>query len=342
MSLPPLLTGRLALPVIAAPLFIISNPALVIAQSRAGVVGSFPSLNARPAEQLDEWLAEIEKALAGTERGTVRGQPDRASLQRPAGARPRRVCRASGADRHHLARRAAGGERGDPFLRRHRAARRDQRPVCAKGGREGRRRADRGCGRRRRARGCDFAVRADRRNPRLVRRVAGALRRDRDRGGGAGGRGDGGGSGLCRLGLHRDRGGARRSRAQAGDRGRTGGGHRVHEPDHRGSRQLSARQPDRGGSRSGQSGELGRLGDELRGRGRVEEAVEGHLGVGTGDRRRRGRGAGGGAGGAAAARVRRRRGRGSPLRRQAERLYPISTRFSVLPAPASHDARSSN
>lgn len=65
--LPPVLAGPLTLPVIAAPLFIISNPALVIAQCRAGVIGSFPSLNARPAEQLEEWLAEIEAALAGTD-----------------------------------------------------------------------------------------------------------------------------------------------------------------------------------------------------------------------------------------------------------------------------------
>jgi nitronate monooxygenase len=54
---------RLRLPVIAAPLFIISHPALVIAQCKAGVVGSFPALNARPASQLDEWLAEITEAL---------------------------------------------------------------------------------------------------------------------------------------------------------------------------------------------------------------------------------------------------------------------------------------
>ena len=64
-------TGRLSglrLPVIAAPLFIISNPALVIAQCRAGIVGSFPALNARPASLLDEWLAEITEALAAHDR----------------------------------------------------------------------------------------------------------------------------------------------------------------------------------------------------------------------------------------------------------------------------------
>ena len=56
--------ARLRLPVIGAPMFIVSTPKLVIAQCKAGVVGSFPSLNARPAEALDEWLVEIKEALA--------------------------------------------------------------------------------------------------------------------------------------------------------------------------------------------------------------------------------------------------------------------------------------
>ena len=63
MSLPPILS-RLRIPVIAAPMFIVSNPKLVIAQCTAGIVGSFPALNARPAEKLDEWLHEITEALA--------------------------------------------------------------------------------------------------------------------------------------------------------------------------------------------------------------------------------------------------------------------------------------
>jgi nitronate monooxygenase len=62
-SLPPVLKN-LRFPVIGSPLFIISNPKLVIAQCKAGVVGSMPALNARPASQLDEWLAEITEALA--------------------------------------------------------------------------------------------------------------------------------------------------------------------------------------------------------------------------------------------------------------------------------------
>jgi nitronate monooxygenase len=72
MSLPKVLQG-LRIPVVGAPLFIISNPKLVIAQCTAGIVGSMPSLNARPAEQLDEWLAEITETLAAWDRA----HPDR-------------------------------------------------------------------------------------------------------------------------------------------------------------------------------------------------------------------------------------------------------------------------
>lgn len=75
MSVPALLTGRLCVPVIAAPMFIISHPDLVIAQCKAGIVGSFPALNARPAAMLDEWLARITEELAAH---------DRAHPERPA------------------------------------------------------------------------------------------------------------------------------------------------------------------------------------------------------------------------------------------------------------------
>jgi nitronate monooxygenase len=68
MALPPVLRDRLRLPVIGSPLFIISTPDLVIAQCKAGVVGSFPSLNARPISQLDEWLARITEELAQWDR----------------------------------------------------------------------------------------------------------------------------------------------------------------------------------------------------------------------------------------------------------------------------------
>ena len=67
MPLPRVLQA-LELPVIGAPLFIISNPKLVIAQCKAGIVGAMPALNARPAAQLDEWLAEITESLAAHDR----------------------------------------------------------------------------------------------------------------------------------------------------------------------------------------------------------------------------------------------------------------------------------
>lgn len=65
--LPPVLQ-KLTFPVIGSPLFIISNPQLVIAQCKAGIVGSMPALNARPAAQLDDWLAEITETLAAHDR----------------------------------------------------------------------------------------------------------------------------------------------------------------------------------------------------------------------------------------------------------------------------------
>jgi nitronate monooxygenase len=74
MSLSPILQN-LRIPVIASPMFIVSNPKLVIAQCTSGIVGSFPALNARPASQLDEWLHEITEAL---------GQWDRDHPERPA------------------------------------------------------------------------------------------------------------------------------------------------------------------------------------------------------------------------------------------------------------------
>ncbi|MEE2058589.1 NAD(P)H-dependent flavin oxidoreductase [Rhodococcus artemisiae] len=64
MALPPILTQRLRLPVVASPMFIVSGPDLVIAQCTAGIVGSFPTLNARPQAQLREWLTQITEALA--------------------------------------------------------------------------------------------------------------------------------------------------------------------------------------------------------------------------------------------------------------------------------------
>lgn len=65
--MPALFRGRLSIPVIGSPLFIISNPDLVIAQCRAGIVGSFPSLNARPLAQFEEWLQRLSSELTETD-----------------------------------------------------------------------------------------------------------------------------------------------------------------------------------------------------------------------------------------------------------------------------------
>ena len=68
MAIPAALARQLSIPVIGSPLFIISNPDLVLAQCKAGVIGSFPSLNARPIEQLDEWLSRINEELEAARR----------------------------------------------------------------------------------------------------------------------------------------------------------------------------------------------------------------------------------------------------------------------------------
>jgi nitronate monooxygenase len=75
MSMPALFKGRLSIPAIGAPLFIVSVPDLVIAQCKAGVVGSFPALNARPASLLDEWIARIKEELSVHDKA----HPDRLS-----------------------------------------------------------------------------------------------------------------------------------------------------------------------------------------------------------------------------------------------------------------------
>ncbi|MBD0413287.1 NAD(P)H-dependent flavin oxidoreductase [Oryzicola mucosus] len=75
MALPDILKKNLRLPVVASPLFIISHPPMVLAQCKAGVVGSFPALNARPEAQLDDWLAEVTETLAAHDASN----PDRAA-----------------------------------------------------------------------------------------------------------------------------------------------------------------------------------------------------------------------------------------------------------------------
>jgi hypothetical protein len=117
------------------------QPKLVIAQCKAGVVGSMPALNARPAELLDEWLAEITESLAAWD---ARDHPDKPAApfainqivhksndrldHDMAGVR-----QVQGADRHHQPGRARGREPGGARLGRHRAARHHQQQVCAQG-----------------------------------------------------------------------------------------------------------------------------------------------------------------------------------------------------------------
>ncbi len=64
MGLPPILQDNLRIPLIGAPMFIVSGPELVIAQCKAGIIGAFPALNARPQSQLEEWIAQIKDSLA--------------------------------------------------------------------------------------------------------------------------------------------------------------------------------------------------------------------------------------------------------------------------------------
>src|SRR5258706_1959451 len=68
MPLPAHIRDRLRLPILAAPMYIVSGPELVIEQCKAGVIGSFPALNSRPQEDLDKWLTPIETELAQFQR----------------------------------------------------------------------------------------------------------------------------------------------------------------------------------------------------------------------------------------------------------------------------------
>ena len=105
---------RLSLPLIAAPMFLVSGVELVVAACRNGVIGSFPTVNCRSTEQLDGWLTEIERGCAGmpikpASRRAALSEPDRASLQRAAGAGSRGAAAAQAGDRHHLGRIARAG-----------------------------------------------------------------------------------------------------------------------------------------------------------------------------------------------------------------------------------------
>ena len=187
MALPPIL-ANLPLPIIGAPLFIISHPKLVIEQCKAGVVGSMPALNARPASQLDEWLAEITETLAAYNRAhpdkpaapfainqIVHKSNDRLDhdMQMCAKYKVPIVISSLGARPEiNQAVHAWGGVvLHDIINNTHRA----------QGHREGRRRADPGGGRRGRPCRREEPVRAGGRDPRMVRRPDRAVRRHRHR-----------------------------------------------------------------------------------------------------------------------------------------------------------------
>ena len=162
MSLPASLRDRLRLPAVGAPLFIISNPDLVLAQCKAGIVGSFPALNARPPELLDEWLARITEDLGAYNRA----HPDRPAAPFAVNQIVHKsndrlehdlavVRQIQGADRHHLARRAARRSTTPCIPMAASCCTTSSTTVRAQGDREGRRRPDRG--RRRRRRPCRHA-----------------------------------------------------------------------------------------------------------------------------------------------------------------------------------------
>ena len=246
MSMPALFKGRLSIPVIGSPLFIISVPDLVIAQCKAGVVGSFPALNARPPALLDEWLARITEELAAY---------DKAHPERPSApfAVNQIVHKSNNRLDHDLAmcekhkvpmmitslgareelNQAAHGWGGIVFHDvinqkfAHKAVEKgaDGLILVAAGAgghagddlAAGLRRGDAGLVRR-----SDRAVGRDRQRPRHPRR-AHSRRRLR----------------LYRLRLHRDRGSQCGRGLQADDHVLVGGRHRLFQPVHRRARQLS-------------------------------------------------------------------------------------------------------
>jgi nitronate monooxygenase len=220
MALPPILRDRLRLPVIASPLFIISNPDLVIAQCKAGIVGSFPSLNARPISQLDEWLSRITEELAAYDRAhpeapSRRSRSTRSSTRPTTGSRKTSPCASSTRSRgHHLAGRARGLN-GDPPMAGSRLHDVINDPPCPQGHREGRRWLDPVCGGRGRPCRHLVAVRAGQE----IRQWFDGPVACRARSPGAldpGHPGHGRGPRLYRLGLHRDRRSQRHRGLQAG------------------------------------------------------------------------------------------------------------------------------
>ena len=300
MPLPASIANSLALPVLGSPLFIVSGPELVIAQCKAGIIGSFPALNARPVDKLDEWLdADHERACgvqgAEPEREgrTLRGEPDLPRLERPADARHGSVRPPQGADHHHLAAAAVRDRRGRAFLWRRRVPRRDQREARAQGRRAGRRRADPRLRRRRRACRHAVAVRARARGEAVVQghgAAVGCDRRRLERCVGARAR-----RRPCLHGhaLHRHRRGQRRSALQGGADRACGKRHRLFEPVYGRARQLSRPVDRRRRPRPRQPADRRQVEDEFRlGRQHEDKSLARHLGGRPGPRPDRRRAAG--------------------------------------------------
>ena len=187
LPIPVQFQGRLSVPAVAAPMFLVSNPDLVVESCRAGIIGTFPALNNRSSEDYEAWLVEIRERLDRIERDTgrplraVRRQPDRAQEQPAPAGRPRNLDQAQGAADHHVARRREGAGRRGARLWRARVPRRHQHAPRPQGGRSRRRRPDRGVRRRRRTCRPAQPVRADSGNPRVLRQDDPAVRRDVDR-----------------------------------------------------------------------------------------------------------------------------------------------------------------
>ena len=132
MSLPALLEQRLRLPVVAAPMFLISNPELVLACCRNGVVGSFPALNQRESSGFKAWLEEIEAGLATLDNPApyAVNLADRAQQQPAPAGGSEYLRRAQGADCHHQPRCGEGTGRCRAQLWRPGVPRRDHAPAC--------------------------------------------------------------------------------------------------------------------------------------------------------------------------------------------------------------------
>jgi hypothetical protein len=302
MSLPPILRDRLRLPAVGSPLFIISNPDLVIAQCKAGIVGSFPALNARPKELLEQWLQRITSELAEYDRA----HPDAPSAPF---AVNQIVHRSNDRLEHDL---ALCAKYKVPIVITSLGARVELNDaVHGWGGITLHDVIDDRFARKAIEKGADglIAVAAGAGGHAGVQSPIALIQDIREWFDGplllSGAiASDGSGSRLHRLGVHRDEGGQRGAGLQADDRREQCAGHRLHESLHRRARQLSeALDPQRRPGSGPPSRERPQQ-DELRFRPREAQGVEGDLGLWAGHRGSQGSARRGRAGRAPEARVR--------------------------------------